>query len=54
MGSNHYFKFSENGFVDRFRKYPGTRYGSKVRLGPAHQSDVPLWTGRIDDDALSR
>jgi hypothetical protein len=54
MGNNHYFKLSENGFVDRFRKYPGTRYSSKVRLGPAHQADVPLWTGRIDDDPLSR
>ena len=53
MGSSHYFKLSENGLVDRFRKSPGTRYNSKVRIGPAHQADVPLWTGRIDDGPIS-
>lgn len=27
---------------------------SKARLGPAHQTDVPLWQGRVEGDDLER
>lgn len=50
-GSFNSFRLTENGFVDSSGKVysAGTNYSSKVRLGPAHQVDVPSWTGKVED-----
>eukprot|EP00249_Psilotum_nudum_P009012 c21652_g1_i1 orf=331-2223(+) len=45
-------KVSPSGALDSFRNvFPmGSHYTSKVRLGPAHQVDVPPWTGRVKEN----
>eukprot|EP00250_Pteridium_aquilinum_P035256 c9010_g1_i1 orf=299-1810(+) len=53
MGSFNSYRFFDRGCVNSSGKVysAGMSYISKVRLGPAHQADVPLWTGKDNTTA---
>lgn len=53
MGSFNSSRFFESGYLDSHGKVYSAElnYTSKVRLGLAHQAEVPVWTGKVDDSS---